>query len=167
LLRLVNSALFGLRQEVTSIKTALLTIGDQQFRKLASIAITTELGEKHPDELLVLALARARFCELGAKSTAEDPTEQYLLGLFSLLPAIMQTKVEDLLPLLPFRLEIQEALQGKENQTRRLLGCFEHYEQGDWQQCMKICTSLGTSEPIVAGMYADAIRWAERAMSVS
>ncbi len=167
LLRLVNSALFGLRQEVTSITTALITIGDQQFRKLASISIAAELNGRQTAELLVLALARARFCELSAKIADEDPTEQYLLGLFSLFPAILRMKMEDILPSLPFRSEIQSALKGEANPERRLLGCLEQYEQASWPACAEYCSALGVSESQVAENYTQAVRWAEDALAMS
>lgn len=39
LLRLVNSALYGLPIEVTSIRTALMLLGDNEFRKLVTVAL--------------------------------------------------------------------------------------------------------------------------------
>lgn len=167
LLRLVNSPLFALRQEITSIMTALLTIGDQQFRKLASISIAAELNQKQTVELLRVALARARFCELGANDIGEDPTEQYLLGLFSLFPAILHMKMEDIIPSLPFRSEIIAALRGVSTPERKLLSCLEQYEQGNWPQCSEFCTELGVAEAQVANNYSTAIRWAEDALALS
>lgn len=164
LLRLVNSALFGLRQEVKSIMTALVAIGNEEFRKLASIAIATELNEEQPIELLVLALARARFCELGAKIADEDPTEQYLLGLFSLLPAILRMRMEDIVPLLPLRTDIIAALTGESNHARRLLACLEQYEQGNWPECSALCAAMGIPEAEVVENYTQAVRWAEEAL---
>lgn len=163
-LRLVNSALFGLRQEIKSIMTALVAIGDDQFRKLASIAIATELNDDQPIELIILALARARFCELGAKNADEDPTEQYLLGLFSLLPAILRMPMEKITPQLPLRKEIIEALEGKQNHARRLLGCLEQYEQGNWTECSRLCSEMRIGESLVVENYTQAVRWAEEAI---
>jgi c-di-GMP-related signal transduction protein len=164
LLRLVNSVLYGLRQEVKSIMTALMAIGEDEFRKLASIAIATELNEEQPLELLVLALARARFCELGAPSANEDPTEQYLLGLFSLLPAILRMRMEDIVPLLPFRSEITLALNGEANHARRLLDCLEQYEQGNWTECSERCAQMGLEESLIVENYTQAVQWAEEAL---
>jgi c-di-GMP-related signal transduction protein len=167
LLRLVNSALSGLRQEVTSVMSALLTIGDQQFRKLASISIAAELNEDQTVELLVLALARARFCETCAEMNQEAPSEQYLLGLFSLFPAILRVKMEDMLPSLPFRPEIIEALLGKDNHARRLLSCLEEYEQGNWEECSQYCSTMGIAEPQIVEHYTQAVIWAEKALAIT
>jgi EAL and modified HD-GYP domain-containing signal transduction protein len=40
-LRYLNSALFGFREEIRSIRHALGLMGDEQFRKWASIVITS------------------------------------------------------------------------------------------------------------------------------
>lgn len=164
LLRLVNSALFGLRKEVTSITTALITIGDQQFRKLATISIAAELNDNQSIELLMLALARARFCELNAQLTEEDPTEQYLLGLFSLFPAILRMKMEDIISTLPFRDEIISALKGEANHARKSLSCLEQYERGSWPDCSEYCSEMGVSEAMLAANYTQAVRWAQEAL---
>lgn len=66
LLRLVNSPMCAVRQEVRSIRSALLAVGEDTFRKLATLAITSELSQGQPEELLRLAFVRGRFCELTA-----------------------------------------------------------------------------------------------------
>lgn len=166
LLRLVNSALTGVR-EISSIMMALVAIGDRQFRKLATIAIAAELNDKQPFEILILALARGHFCELGAPIAGEDPDEQYLIGIFSLLPALLRLRMDDILPMLPLRPEVIDALNGEANMTRRLLGCLEQYEQGNWAECAEYCTAIGMSEFQVTENYARAIHWAEEALSLT
>lgn len=167
LLRLVNSALFGMRQEVTSIMAALLAVGDKQFRKLATISIAAELNQKQTVELLVLALSRARFCELSARVLGQDPNEQYLLGLISLFPAILRVKMEDILSALPFRKEIISALAGKPNQERKLLTFLEQYEQGNWSTCAEYCEELNISESELADNYTQAVHWTEEALHLT
>lgn len=167
LLRLVNSALFGIRHEVTSIMTALLAIGDKQFRKLATISIAAELNQRQTVELLVLALSRGRFCELSSGVIRQDPNEQYLLGLFSLFPAILRIKMEDILPALPFRKEILAALGGKDNQERKLLTFLEQYEQGNWSTCAECCEEMNASESDLAENYTQAVQWTEEALHLA
>ena len=67
-LRQVNSAGLGLRSEVTSVRQALLLLGEEQLRKLITVAAATGLAEsgRMLPELILLALQRARFCELVA-----------------------------------------------------------------------------------------------------
>lgn len=166
LLRLVNSALMGLKQEITSVMAALLTIGDQQFRKLAWISLAAQFNGAQPAELLVMAFSRGRFCELNAAYIGENPDEQYLLGLFSLFPAILRLDVEDIIPTLPFRKEIIAALRQVSNSERILLSCVEEYERGNWQKCSEYCDALHIPEPLLAANYLESVCWAREALSL-
>ena len=80
LLRLVNSPMCAVRQEVNSIQSALLAVGEDAFRRIATLAITSELNGDQPEEILRMAFVRGRFCEVAAGMCGLDPTEQYLLG---------------------------------------------------------------------------------------
>ena len=62
-LRLTNSAAFGLRNQVTSIRQALGFLGEKGIRKWASILLVAELAQDKAHELVVSSLVRARFCE--------------------------------------------------------------------------------------------------------
>lgn len=115
LLRYVNSPAYGVREPVTSIHSALLQIGDDLFRRIATLAVTTELGCAATRETLRLALVRARFCEITAVLCGLNAREQYILGLFSLLPAMLQKTMREVLSEIPLRTPIHEALLGVEN----------------------------------------------------
>ena len=64
LLRYLNSAGMGVREKISSIKQALVLLGEKPLRKWASLVAMTCLGEDKPSELVRLSLARAEFCEL-------------------------------------------------------------------------------------------------------
>jgi EAL and modified HD-GYP domain-containing signal transduction protein len=163
-LRLVNSAAFAVRQEVSSIQTALMLVGEVTFRRIATLAITSELSAGQPTEVLRMAFVRGRFCEVGAGLCGLDPTEQYLLGLLSMLPPMLQLSMEELTPALPLRGAIREALNGKVNQERSLLQWLERHEDGDWAACDAVAkANCLNQEDLVAG-YAKAVVWAEAAL---
>jgi len=88
LLRLVNSPMWGMRQNVESIEVALVAIGESAFRRIVTLAIAGELNGDQPAELLSLAITRGHICEAMASKRGLDPFGQYLLGLLSLLPAM-------------------------------------------------------------------------------
>jgi EAL and modified HD-GYP domain-containing signal transduction protein len=83
LLRLINSPVCAMPQEVHSVQAALLAVGEETFRRMATVAITSEMNLGQPLELLRMAFVRGRFCELAARASGLDGTEQYLLGLMS------------------------------------------------------------------------------------
>jgi len=62
LLRLVNSPVCAIQQEVRSIEAAILVIGEDTFRRMVSLAVLSELNSDRPPEILQMALLRARFC---------------------------------------------------------------------------------------------------------
>ena len=132
LLRLVNSAAYRLNHEITSLEDALMLVGEMQFRKLLINAIATETCRGRSSELLVHVLHRARFMELMAPHIGEDPSEQYLLGLLSLMDVMLDMPVLDLIEALPLRIEIKEALAGEPNQVSAGLRLFERYKDADW-----------------------------------
>lgn len=164
LLRLVNSPVCAVRQEVRSVESALIIVGLDTFRRFATLAILSEANSDEHNEVLRTALLRGRFCELGARTCRLDPSEQYLLGLFSLLPAMLRLPMEDLTQTLPLRDEIRRALDGEESRERCLLGWLEHHERGDWTSCDAIVDAHGLNQEKLIRRYGDALIWAETAL---
>jgi len=161
LLRLVNSPVCAIRQEVRSVESALIIVGLDTFRRFATLAILCEATSDEHHEILRTALLRGRFCELGARMCRLDPAEQYLLGLFSLLPAMLRLPMDDLTQTLPLRDEIRRALEGRENHERGLLGWLEHHERGDWASCDAIAEANRLNQEKLIRRYGDALIWAE------
>lgn len=115
LLRLVNSPVCAIRQQVRSVEAAIIVVGLDTFRRFATLAVLSEANTDQQSEILHMALVRARFCELAARMCRLNPGEQYLLGLFSLMPAMLRLPMEELTPALPLRNEVRDALE----ETRR------------------------------------------------
>lgn len=165
LLRLINSPLFAVQQEVNSVECALIVVGEDAFRHIATLAITSELNAGQPEELLRMAFVRGRFCELAAASCNLNSTEQYLMGLLSLLPAMLQVPMEELAPTLPLREEIRQALTGAPIPERCLMDWLLSHELGDWAACDVIVQSHALDRKHLQNSYAEAMQWAEAALS--
>jgi len=164
LLRLVNSPICAVRQEVNSIQAALLAVGEDTFRRIAMLAISSELNSDRPAEILRMAFVRGRFCELGAYLRGLDATEQYLLGLLSMLPAMLQIQMAELTPVLPLRNEVRQALEGAANAERSLLAWIEFHERGDWAASDMEAEANGFKGEELLKCYAEAVLWAEDAL---
>jgi EAL and modified HD-GYP domain-containing signal transduction protein len=167
LLRLANSPLWGLRQPVESIQAALLAVGDDAFRRIATLAIATEFNGDQPAELLCMAMVRARFCEVAGVQLNLDPFGQYLLGLLSLLPAMQGQPMNELAPALAVAAEISEALMGTKNPERALLGWLESCEHGDWAGCDAAAQSYSLNQQGLVKTYVESVAWAEAALRSS
>lgn len=157
----VNSAACGIRQEVTSITAALLLIGETLFRHMATLAVTVELNKGPSPEILRMAILRARFCEIAARFCALEPSEQYLLGLFSLLDAMLQISMEEALAPLSLPAPIQAALLGKQNNYRSALAWLESHEHGDFARCDALATAHGFEPDVLEQTLNAATLWAD------
>jgi EAL and modified HD-GYP domain-containing signal transduction protein len=152
-------------QTVRSIQSALLVLGDDTVRRIATLAITSELNAKQPPEILRMAFVRGRFCELAAGLCALGQAEQYLLGIFSLLPAMLRIPMADLASALPLREKIREALLGSVSIESSLLRWVEAHERGDWVKCDAIVHSYGLNLEAMIRCYAEAVIWAEAVLN--
>src|ERR1700721_806596 len=165
LLRLVTSPMCPVRQEVSSIESALLAAGEEAFRRIATLAITSELSSGQPAEILRMAFVRGRFCELAAARSGLDATEQYLIGLLSMLPAMLQLPMAELTLTLPLRHEVRRALEGEPRAERSLLAWVELHEYGDWAACDQLAHANGLNQEELMACYTQAMVWAEAGLN--
>lgn len=165
LLRFVNSPVYGLRDRITSIRAALIVVGDDLFRRIATLAIASELNQGPSSEILRLALVRARFCESMAILYELHPTEQYLLGLFSLLPAMLQKPMELAVAGLPLRDPLRGALLGQPNALRRPLDWLEVHERGDFDRSGAIAQAHGLEARVLSERFTEAVVWADQLLA--
>jgi EAL and modified HD-GYP domain-containing signal transduction protein len=164
LLRLVNSPVCAMRQEVTSIQSALMLVGEAAFRRIAMLAIAGDFNAEQPTEILRMAFERGRFCELAAGLCGLASSEQYLIGMVSLFPAMLRILMEDMVRLLPLRDAARDALLGKKNQESVLLSWIVCHEHGDWPECDTIANANGLDHEQLMRCHADAVEWAAAAL---
>jgi c-di-GMP-related signal transduction protein len=162
LLRYLNSPAFFLLGEVRSIPHALMMLGERGIRRWVSLVAIACMGENKPQELLLLPLLRARFCELLAPlaDMDADASDLFLMGLLSAIDAILDMKMEDVLGEITIRSEIRDALLGNQNEFRRIYDVALHYERASWEEFGKAATLLAIPQEIVAEAYIRAMEWA-------
>ena len=165
LIRLVNSAAVGMRQEISSIRGALLAIGDDLFRRIALLAIASESNAGQPAEIVRMAFVRARFCELGSTASRVDPMEEYLLGLFSMLPAMLQAPMGEAIADLPLRESLRRALLGETSAARDRLTWLEFHERGDWEMCDRLARERDLDSKKMLSDFTEAVVWADEIIS--
>ena len=168
LLRYINSAYFGLGEKVRSILHAIRLLGPRQFKQWASLLLMASMGSDKPDELVVRALIRGRFCEslapmLGMKQRSQ---ELFLLGIFSVIDAILGRPLNEILKDLPLSDEVKDALSGKPNRLRAVFDYALAYEKGDWDGLSARAAVLGLDESGIPAVYLSAVHWAKRSFGV-
>lgn len=162
LLRYLNSPAFFLASEVRSIPHALSMLGERGIRKWISLVAIACMGEDKPQELLVLPLVRARFCEILAPPAhlAEASNDLFLLGLLSAIDAILDMRMEDVLKEIAIRPEIRDALLGGHNLLSEVFDLALQYEKGAWEGIDEALARLGVSPDALAGAFVQAVDWA-------
>jgi len=161
-LRSVNSWLYGLRHEVTSIRHALVLLGIDQIRKWASVWVLAGLNSTGTQETVNVAILRARCCELIGDQLAgtEEGQSFFLLGLCSLLDVILGRPMKEALAEMPLPAVINDALLGETNQAKHVLDAVLAYEQGKWAEATTAMELLKLSPGLLPGIYGDSLRWA-------
>jgi c-di-GMP-related signal transduction protein len=161
LLRYLNSAAFGLRGEVHSVTHALSLLGERELRKWIAVISVGVLADGKPDELMTVPLVRGRFCELLAPlaGLGTHANDLFLMGLLSVMDAILDQPLETILAELPVRREIKEALLARKGPYWMLLEVAIAQERADWDKIGAIAQETGMSEEQISAMYVEAVDW--------
>lgn len=163
LLKLINSAAFALRHKVTSILQALSLLGLREIRSWISLLSISSMADDKPAELVVCSLIRARMCEQLAQpcKMSERQSDMFLMGLFSLLDAIMSRPIDEILEEITVEKDIVEALTGEGNELKKVLDLVIAMEKGQWDQVSALSTQLQLDEQPLPVAYMDAVKWAQ------
>jgi EAL and modified HD-GYP domain-containing signal transduction protein len=156
-LRLANSAFYAARSPVGSIRRALVRLGTDTVRQWALLLLLSGLRDR-PDHLLTLALQRARLCELIAhEDPAAEPDRAFSTGLLSILDALLNRPMDELLAELPLDDRLTNALLEREGPEGQLLAAVIAYERGNFDACAEHGVSLVS----LASAYHQALNWAD------
>jgi EAL and modified HD-GYP domain-containing signal transduction protein len=158
-LRLVNSPVYAIRESIHSIESAMVILGDIAFRRIAILAIQCALNSGRSNEILHMALVRARFCAESASMCNLDANEQYLLGMLSMLPAMLSIPKETIVSGLPLRDKVCKALLGFPIHERCLLDWIECHECNKVSECEAIVDHYGLNRSRLMRAYVDALVW--------
>ncbi len=157
LLRLTNSAYYGIRSEIKSIRQAMTLLGLEKLRSWLTLILLAEKQDK-PRELTILAMVRARMSELLAlNAKLAEPESYFLAGLLSALDAIMDTPLEELLENIRLSTTIKEGLLERKGLIGQALQCVLAYERAEWD---KISFSQMNSD-LIRDIYLQSLHWVE------
>ena len=163
LLRYMNSPLFGFSLEIKSIRHAMAILGERELRRWIRLVVTVGAAEQACSELVLTALARARFCESLAKRLKLDH-DLFLMGLLSVMDAILEVHMETVLDQVPVDREIKAALLGQAGLLRPVYQLMLAQESAEWDQSQALADQLHLSAEEVNDLWWQALRWAETAM---
>ena len=162
LLRYLNSPVFGFGTEIHSVRHALAILGEREIRRWVRLVATLGAGQDKSSELVLSALVRARFCELLSSRIPHGQSDLFLLGLLSLMDAILEIPMARVLECVPVDRETARVLLGGESPLRKFYQLMLAQESGEWQATSDLARQLHLSESEVAAKYWEAVRWAQQ-----
>jgi c-di-GMP phosphodiesterase len=158
LMRYINSATFSRRKEINSIKDAVVLLGLNNVRNWLSLILMSKVISNKPAELIVTAMVRGKMCELlAAKQVPEVASQMFITGLFTVIDALMDMPMADLLDSVILSTPIRLALLDKSGKHGEVLKQVLLYEEGNWDELLK----SSTCPDIYKNLYLEAIRWAD------
>ncbi len=162
LLKYINSAYFSIKNEIKSIKQALVLLGIEGIRKWLTVVLLGNLAEDRPEELAALSIVRGRFCELlGEKLNLKDKVnELFLVGLFSLIDTMIGRPKQEILEEIYLAQEVKDALLGKKNILSDILNLVISWEERKNEDLLYYMEKLKLKEEDVEETYWNALKWA-------
>ena len=164
LLRLLNSAAMGLQREVTSIRHALVLIGERPLKKWANLIAFSSLSDDKPTELITTCLLRAKFCEtLGQKVHMKDREfDLFLTGMFSAVDVLLGRPLEELIEETFLPKDVARTLCGKDTPLYPIYRLALAFEGADWNLITRMTKQTGIPGQFAAETYREAMVWSRR-----
>jgi EAL and modified HD-GYP domain-containing signal transduction protein len=163
LLRFLNSAYYYLLQKVKSVRHGVALLGEKELRNFCMLVIISELATDKPDELVRLVLIRAKLCEMLGKSAGISESEcmnLYMIGLFSLLDAMLDCSMSEILDKLPINVVVKESLLGNKNAYTDFLCLSQAFEKNQQDECLLFQKKLSLTDDQIQACYLEAVKYA-------
>lgn len=163
-LTMLNSAHFGLLKKVSSVRQAVVMAGWVQLSAWLRVMV---LGDVTPStkarELLHLSAQRAKFFELLALASERrnQADSLFLLGLFSLLPAMLDMPMQRVLDKLSLDDMLYAGLCGEKGPYSTWLAMAQAIEDTRWDDMAQCAVDLGLPTGSVATAYNASFQWAD------
>jgi c-di-GMP-related signal transduction protein len=166
LLRLVNSVAMGLRERIKSLRHAIVVLGRQQLLRWAQLALfAAKGGQEVQSPLLEIAALRGRLMELLVKrhpvySTFKEFSDRaFMTGVLSLLDALFETTMDQVVAELNLTDDIRLALLEHEGDLGLLLRLVECLEQNDFESVIMMLQQLKLDQSVLLSSHLEAIQW--------
>ena len=161
LLKFINNPTINKRYKITSLKHALTYMGEVEIKKFIALLSLANLGDDKPLELIHMSLVRAKFFDLlgQERKLKTDPPVGFLVGLFSLLDALLDQSMPDILKQLPLTEDVNTALLGKSGEFNHYISLARAFESALWLNVIKQSRELNIDQKHLHSLYNQAIIW--------
>jgi c-di-GMP-related signal transduction protein len=166
LLMLVNSVAIGSRQKIGTVRHAIAMLGRQQMRRWIQLAMFgAHGGQGLDDPLLDAAAVRATFMDELARrhptlgKARDAPDEAFMVGILSLLDALYEVAMEELVRSLHLSEKVATALLRREGPLGELLRLVEQMERLEVDEALDQVRSLQMTREQVLEAQWKAFAW--------
>lgn len=159
LLRYLNSPIFGMRNEIHSIRHALAILGEREIRRWIRLVTLVSAGEQKSSDLVLSALVRARFCELVASKIPRTQSDLFLVGMVSMMDAILEIPMEEILDKIALDKDTKSVLSGRGGRLQPVYELMLAQEAGKWQAAKESAERLKITESETGEMWWQAMQW--------
>jgi len=169
LLRYLNSPLLGVSQPVQSVRHGMTLLGERELVRWIRMATALVLGQEKCSDLVLSSLVRARFGELIAPKVIHGKSDLFLVGMLSLMDAILETPmgvvVEGLALDPETKAELLGAKTGSNTPLTAIYKLMLARESGEWEEVTAQAKKLNLSLPFLNRAYNEAMVWARQMTS--
>ncbi|MCK6265738.1 EAL domain-containing protein [Vibrio sp. ZSDE26] len=169
LLKFVNTMSERLTVPISSFRQALLYLGQDKLKSFVSLTVASFVSRHKPQELTKLSLQRAQFCLLMSRHPlfAAYRDQAFLIGLFSMLDALLDLSLDDLMEQLPLCDGVKGILLERSGPYGSLLHLEECFENADWQGLQSFCHTLELNVEEVIVALSSAQQWSQQVNQIS
>jgi len=160
LLRYLNSAVFGLKSEIHSVRHALSMLGEREVRRWVRLVAAVGAGREKTTDLVLSALVRGRFGELLQPVVPHGESDLFLLGLLSLIDAMLELPMPEVLERVPLDHATKAVLLGQPSLLRPVYQLMLAHESGEWEASAQLSEAMHLDPEEVANYYWRAQQWA-------
>ncbi|MDR0859055.1 MAG: HDOD domain-containing protein [Oscillospiraceae bacterium] len=159
LLRVINSAYYGLSHKISNVKQAVGLLGFKELRKWSMLTMMAQAQGNGDPELIKMSLIRAHMMELTAKKLKLNHDDSFMVGMMSLMDAVMGIEMSEVIERANLAEAISIPLLERSGVTGELLEMTIAYTIGDFDKADDIADDYKLTLDDVSDFYLSAIDW--------
>ena len=166
LLRLINVMYGSTGNKISTIHQALVLLGFEKLKEWIYLVGLQRLQKDTPDELIRLALLRAKFCESISKVMPGQyihRKEMYLMGLMSVVAGTTDERdIGNVMKELPVTDEIKNGLLGADGLFGDVFRLVVDYEHANWDKVEEFVKKYNVDAQQLANEYVQCVRFMQQ-----
>ena len=161
LLKFINSAFFGFRSHIGTVKRAAYMLGEKELKRWMQFIIISEIATDSPLELVSQSAFRGKFAECITEKIGGDelPLKAFTAGMFSLMDAILQKPIHEILDDISLDEEIKNGILRKDTFLGNIIQLVVSREEMDFPRVNNLLQTLNFSYADLQQAYFNAITW--------